>query len=112
MNNNNNGNNDGSNNGNNRTITGADIPLMLKARYFGSGVVVGAIVSPLLRKALTKVQPKFDSILDNLTGQAEGLVEKGTDFVAKAREVLKAEGHVETAPAEPNAHTHSSECSH
>lgn len=114
--NNNNGNNDGgSNNGNNnnRVITGADVPLMLKARYFGSGVVVGAIVSPLLRRTLSKIQPKFDSILDNLTGQAEGLVEKGSDLVAKAREVLKTEaGESTTAAAEPKAPAHGSDCTH
>ncbi len=73
----------------NRPITASDIPMALKARYFGSGLVVGVFVSPLVRKGLAIVQPKLDTLMDSLTGKAEGLVEKSSDLVAKAKEALR-----------------------
>lgn len=74
----NNMNNGNGSNGNpgNPVITAADIPLALKARYFGSGLVVGVFVSPLVQKALGKIT-------------AGSLFEKGSDIVSKARDALR-----------------------
>jgi len=101
-------------NGNNQQVTSSDIPLMLKARYFGSGVVVGAIISPMVKRVLAKAQPKLDSLMDALTGQAEGIVEKGSDLVAKAKDILaQSETAVAKADAEEeHEHKHGSNCTH
>ena len=117
--NNNNGGNGGydasQNNNNNtnpnpsRVITAADIPLALKARYFGSGMVVGVFVSPLVKKAMAKVQPRLDGILDALTGQAEGFVEKSSDLVAKAKDILRRDeetGKTKETHEGEHEHTH------
>lgn len=70
------------------TITAADVPLTLKARYFGSGVAVGVLIAPFVKNAVAKVQPMVGELLETLTGQAEGLVEKSSDLMAVVRDAM------------------------
>ncbi len=62
-----------------------------KAGYIGTGVLIGLVVYPFVRKAVSKIQPKMDKIFDELTGKAEGFAEKASDLLAKARESLRDE---------------------
>lgn len=64
------------------------IPFGKKAAYIGSGILIGLIVYPFVRKALGRVQPRMDELLDKLTGKAEDLAEKASDLLARARETL------------------------
>lgn len=94
-------------NTNDNAVTSADIPMMLKARYFGSGLVVGVMIAPLVKGLVAKLQPKLDSLVEGVTGQAEGIVEKGNDFMAKAKSILKREELDEVLD-----HKHSGSCTH
>ena len=47
-----------------------------KVGYVGTGILIGLVIYPFVRKALTKVQPKMDKIFDDLTGKAENWAEK------------------------------------
>lgn len=60
-----------------RPITGADIPLMLKARYFGSGLVVGVFLSEPVKGLVSK-----------LTKQVEGFTEKGSEILSQAKNAI------------------------
>ena len=59
-----------------------------KAGYIGTGVLVGLIAYPFVRKALGKAQPKLDAIFDGLTGKAEDFAERASDIMAQARAKL------------------------
>ena len=107
-------NNGGSNynggNYNKPPVTAADIPLLLKARYFGSGMVVGVFISPAVRNLVGRFQPKLDSLMDTLTGQAEGLFEKGSDIMAKAKDAVRKmdrEESIEHKHDGDHGHSHS-----
>lgn len=75
------------NNGNNGPA--AKVPFAAKAGYIGTGILIGLIVYPFVKKAVTKIQPQFDEILDGLTGKAEGLAERASDLMAKAKANLR-----------------------
>jgi hypothetical protein len=62
-----------------------------KAGYIGTGVVIGLVIYPFVRKTLTKLQPGLDKLFDGLTGKAEGMAEMAADFIAKAKQNLKDE---------------------
>jgi hypothetical protein len=73
-----------------------------KVGYIGTGVLIGLIAYPFVRKVLGKAQPKWDAVFDSLTGKAENLAEKASDLMAQARErLVKSEDeddHVHEAP--------------
>ena len=60
-----------------------------KVGYIGTGVLIGLIAYPFVRKALSKIQPKMDTLFDDLTGKAEDYAEKASDLLAKAKQRLK-----------------------
>ena len=62
------------------------VPWRTRIGYVGTGVVIGLVIYPFVRKAISKIQPKLDSALDRLTGHAEDLAEKATDILARAKE--------------------------
>src|SRR5271170_7683748 len=59
-----------------------------RAGYIGTGVVIGLVIYPFVRKAISKIQPRLDQALDNLTGRAENLAEKAGDLLARAKDGL------------------------
>ena len=63
----------------------AKVSMGTKISYIGTGVLIGLIIYPFVRKTLAKVQPRVDALFDDLTGKAEDMIEKTTDFMAKAR---------------------------
>jgi len=90
MNQNQNGNNNGGG-GSGGSSGGSGVSLGTKLGYIGTGVLIGLIIYPFVRKTLGKVQPKVDALFDDLTGKAEDLAERASDFVAKARAKVVAE---------------------
>jgi len=82
-----------------------------KLGYVGTGVVIGIVIYPFVKKTIAKVQPKLDQWLDDLTGKAEGFAEKASDLVAMAREKLKGATDVETK-ASGNGHDHKHDHDH
>ena len=72
-----------------------------KVGYIGTGVLIGLIAYPFVRKALGKIQPKMDKIFDDLTGKAEEYAEKASDLLAKAKMTMK-----ETSNGHSHAHDH------
>ena len=74
-----------------------------KAGYIGTGVLVGLVIYPFVRKAISKLQPKMDKIFDDLTGKAENLAEKASDLLARAKEGLRS------SETESDKHRHSHE---
>jgi hypothetical protein len=95
-----NGNNDSGNGGGSSNMP--KVSWGTKAGYIGTGVLIGLIAYPFVRKALTKIQPKMDKIFDDLTGKAEEYAEKASDLLAKARHTVKSSGNGHDHP-----HTHS-----
>lgn len=63
-----------------------------KAGYIGTGILIGLIAYPFVRKMLSKAQPKLDGMLDELTGKVESLAEGASDLMARAREAMSREG--------------------
>ena len=57
-----------------------------RAGYVGTGILIGLVIYPFVRKTLSTIQPKLDKIFDNLTGKAENLAEKASDLMAQAKE--------------------------
>jgi hypothetical protein len=78
-----NNNNEKGNKGTSGTSFGA------KAGYIGTGVLIGLIAYPFVKKALAVAQPKIDEMLNGLTGKAEGLAEKASDMMFRAKEGMK-----------------------
>jgi len=76
----------GSNSDNNSNDKSPTVSWGTKAGYIGTGVLIGLVAYPFVRKVLAKVQPKADRFLDELTGKAENLAEKASDLLAKAKE--------------------------
>lgn len=78
-------------NGNNSTggspQTGASFGT--KVGYIGTGILIGLVIYPFVRKAVSTVQPKMDKIFDDLTGRAENLAEKTSDWLARAKQSIK-----------------------
>ena len=68
-----------------------------KVAYIGTGVLIGLIIYPFVRKTLAKVQPKVDAIFDDLTGKAEDMFERTSDLMAKARARASKDDHDEAA---------------
>jgi ABC-type Zn2+ transport system substrate-binding protein/surface adhesin len=84
MNQNNGDNNNGNSNPKSNVTWGT------KVGYIGTGVLIGLVIYPFVRKALGKIQPKVDKIFDDLTGKAESFAEKASDMMAKARDNVNA----------------------
>ena len=80
--------NSGSNSGGNGA-GGARVSWGAKAAYVGTGVVIGLVIYPFVRKVVAKLQPKVDRIFDDLTGRAEDLAEKTSDLFARAKDNLR-----------------------
>src|ERR1700756_2786467 len=79
-------------------------PWGVKVGYIGTGVLIGLIAYPFVRKALTKIQPKMDKVFDDLTGKAEEYAEKASDLLAKAKHSLKESGHSHDDHTHPHSH--------
>ena len=79
-----------------------------KAGYIGTGIMIGLIAYPFVRKAVTKFQPKMDKFFDDLTGKAEGLAEKASDLMARAKDNLAGEKTADHAAGHKtdNGHNH------
>lgn len=81
-----------------------------KAGYIGTGVLVGLVIYPFVRKAVAKIQPKLDQVFDDLTGKAEDLAERTSDILARAkvnlRKVDEEEAHHEHGDDEEHDHDH------
>jgi hypothetical protein len=94
-----------SQNGNdgNNTGVGPRVSWATKAGYIGTGVLVGLIIYPFVRKALGKLQPKVDEFFNDLTGRAEDFAERASDLMAKAKDNLKKRG---THSDHSHAHSH------
>jgi hypothetical protein len=78
-----------------------------KAGYIGTGVLIGLVIYPFVRKAVAKVQPKLDKVFDDLTGKAEDMAERASDILARAKLNLK-----KMEPAEEHEHGHGESCNH
>ena len=83
-------------------VTAADLPLTLKAKYFGSGMVVGVLVAPVVQRALSML-PKMQEMLEGLGG--EGLVDK-------AKSMLNNDGASEAEAGYDHGHSHAGACAH
>jgi hypothetical protein len=81
-------------NQNNQQGTGA-VSWGTKAGYIGTGVLIGLVIYPFVRKAISKIQPKMDKVFDDLTGKAEDFAERASDLMARAKENLAKGGHGE-----------------
>jgi len=99
--------NDNTNGASAGAASGSNVGLGVKLGYIGTGVLIGLIIYPFVRKTLGKVQPTVDALFDDLTGKAEDLAERASDFVAKARARVIDE---KESPA--HAHDHSHDHSH
>lgn len=75
-----------------------------KVGYIGTGVLIGLVIYPFVRKAVAKVQPKLDKVFDDLTGKAEDMAEKASDILARAKLNLRK--------VEDSDHEHGEECDH
>ena len=73
----------------NSNNSGNSISWGTKAKYVGVGIVIGTIISPLLRKGLSKIQPKVDELFDHLTGKTEEFAERTSDLLARAKSQLR-----------------------
>ena len=102
-------NGDGNNGGGNGT---PKTPFGTKVAYIGTGVVIGLVIYPFVRKVVAKLQPKVDRIFDDLTGRAEDLAERTSDLFARAKENLRKgdshEGHDHDGHDHAHAHAHPS----
>ncbi len=76
----------------------APVSWRTKAGYIGTGIVIGVVIYPFVRKTITRLQPGLDKLFDGLTGKAEGLAEMASDLIAKAKQNLQEE-----ASAKPKA---------
>ena len=74
-----------------------------KAGYVGTGVLIGLVIYPFVRKALSKLQPKVDKIFDDLTGKAEHFAERASDLMSRAKDNL----HQAEAHGHGHGHSHS-----
>lgn len=96
--------NNGDNNNNNNGDSKPNVPWGAKVGYIGTGVLIGLVIYPFVRKALGKIQPKVDQIFDDLTGKAESFAEKASDMMARARDSVNKDGH--------DSHDHGHEHTH
>jgi uncharacterized membrane-anchored protein YhcB (DUF1043 family) len=69
--------------------TPPELSWVTKARYVGTGLIIGVIIAPVVRELLAKLQPKLDALLEKLTGQTEGYAEKASDILHKAKEYVR-----------------------
>jgi ABC-type Zn2+ transport system substrate-binding protein/surface adhesin len=99
--------------GSNSTKPAPQITWGTKVSYIGTGVLIGLIAYPFVRKALTKIQPKMDGLFDDLTGKAEEYAEKASDLLAKAKHSMNAEngrakrnGHSAQSASSDHDHDH------
>ena len=67
-----------------------------KAKYVGVGILIGVVVAPLARKALSKLQPRGGNPFDHLTGKTEEFAEKASDLLARAKGNMHSEQHNHT----------------
>jgi hypothetical protein len=74
-----------------------------KVGYVGTGVLIGLVIYPFVRKALSKMQPKVDEIFDRMTGKAEEFAERASDLMARAKENVSQPG---TAKKHSHGHEH------
>ena len=91
-----------------------------KAGYIGTGIVIGVVIYPFVRKTVAKVQPNLDKLFDALTGKAEGFAEMASDLIAKAKDNLREEAAKAAKPGtekdvkftKAEAHEHGPGCNH
>jgi len=91
-----------------------------KAGYVGTGIVIGLVIYPFVRKSAAMLQPGLDKLFDSLTGKAEGVAEMAADLIAKAKQnvqdVIAAEEGKGVAKkktrAKPHVHKHRQEEEH
>ena len=84
------------NNGNGNAPIPTPVSWATKAGYIGTGVLVGLVIYPFVRKAIAKLQPQMDKIFDSLTVKAEDVAERTSDLLARAKENFsKTETHDE-----------------
>src|SRR5579863_10380887 len=93
------------NNNNNQDNSGGPISWGKKIGYVGTGVVIGIVIYPFVKKTIAKVQPKLDAWLDDLTGKAEGFAERASDLVSTVREKFKGE-ESESGNGHDHGHDH------
>jgi hypothetical protein len=80
-----------------------------KVGYVGTGIVIGIVIYPFVRRTISRVQPGLDKFFDGLTGKAEGLAEMASDLIAKAKQSLRDEaapGPAAAGGAKAGAHDH------
>lgn len=94
------------NNDSNGKSSGAPVSWGTKAGYIGTGVMIGLIIYPFVRKAVTKFQPKMDRFFDDLTGKAEGLAERAADLMARAKDNLAGDKDHDHDHGGGHAHAH------
>jgi len=80
-------------NENNNGNKGGGTSFGAKAAYIGTGVLVGLIAYPFVKKALAVAQPKIDQMLNEWTGKAEGFAEKASDLLHRAKTGMKEDDH-------------------
>jgi len=99
-------NNGENNNGNSNSSPKANVAWGTKVGYIGTGVLIGLVIYPFVRKALGKIQPKVDKIFDDLTGKAESFAEKASDMMAKARDSVNNGDHHDHKHDHDHDHSH------
>ena len=92
------------NNGNGNSAP-AKVSWGTKIGYVGTGVLIGLVIYPFVRKALGKLQPKVDKIFDDLTGKAEHLAEKASDIMARAKDSLYKSDSEKSKHDHPHPHS-------
>jgi hypothetical protein len=75
----------------NTADTAPPVPMSTKMGYIGTGILIGLIAYPFVRKVVAKAQPRVDELLDQLTGKAEEFAERASDMLSKAKETLDRE---------------------
>jgi hypothetical protein len=84
------------NNNDNNSGNSGKTSFGIKAGYIGTGILIGLVIYPFVRKTLATMQPKLDKFFDDLTGKAEGMAEKASDIMAKAKEnIFKSDKNIE-----------------
>lgn len=82
------------------------VPFSTKVSYIGTGVLIGLIAYPFVKKALGKMQPRMDELLDQLTGKAEGFAERAADIMAKAKDAVVKSEEASAGEDDHSGHRH------
>ncbi len=100
--------NNGDNNNGGNSNPKSSVSWGTKVGYIGTGVLIGLVIYPFVRKALGKIQPKVDQIFDDLTGKAESFAERASDMMARARDTVNASEHSHHDHEHDHDHSHES----